>query len=345
MTEHDTITRRQLLGGAAAAALVSSTGLALGAGPDSIKMSLEFRIYGGNAPMFLAQDGIYKKHGLEVTPDGSSGSDESIRRVAAGMYPFGLADASTLVAFAGRNPKIAPKIIMPIFDRFPACIISLKKKPVRSVQDLKTVKIGSGSSDAGVKMFPVLMSLNNIDMKSLDITTVDVKLRDALLLTGKVDAVIAFDYTSVFNLVGNGVKLEDIVILYFSDMGFGMFGNSLIAHPDVIAKSPDLVRRVAAATAEAWVYSSTHRKEAIDAVVKREKLLNPDVELQRLSWVYDKHILTSNVKKNGLGNAEIGRMKRAIALIKEGFGLPSAPSVEDVFDPQFMPPLKDRTFA
>ena len=66
------------------------------------------------------------------------------------------------------------------------------------------------------------MHLNNIDIKSLDITTVDVKLRDAMLLAGRVDAVIAFDYTSVFNLVGNGVKLDDIVIYYFSSMGYGI---------------------------------------------------------------------------------------------------------------------------
>ena len=84
---------------------------------------------------------------------------------------------------------------------------------------------------------------------------------------------IAFDYTSVFNIVGNGVKLEDIQILYFSEMGYGMFGNSLIAHPDVIAHNPDLVRRAAAATAEAWVYGATHRDEAIAAVTARDRCL------------------------------------------------------------------------
>jgi NitT/TauT family transport system substrate-binding protein len=343
MTKFDTITRRQLLGGAAA--LAASTGLSYGQSPDSIKMSLEFRIYGGNAPMFLAQEKIFQKHNLAVTADGSSGSDECVRRVAAGAYPFGLADASTVVAFAGLNPKLSPKIIMPIFDRFPACIISLKAKPVNSVEDLKKVKIGSGSADAGAKLFPVLMALNNVDMKSLDITTLDVKLRDAMLMTGKVDAVIAFDYTTVFNLIGNGLKLEDINIFYFSDMGFGMFGNSLIAHPDVVASNPDLVRRVAAATAEAWVYGNTHRQAAIDAVVKRDKLLDPAVELKRMSWVYDKHVITPNVKANGLGAADLGRMKKAIELIKAGFQLPTAPSVDDIYDGRFMPAAKDRTFA
>lgn len=343
MIEFGGISRRHFLAGTAAVALGSTARTAVAA--DTLKLSLEFRIYGGNAPMFLAQQSIYAKYGLDVSPDGSSGSDESVRRVAAGNYLFGLADASTVVAFAGRNPGVAPKIIMPIFDRFPACIISLKKKPVNSIDDLKEVKIGSASSDAGSRIFPVLMSLHNTDVKSLDITMVDVKLRDAMLLSGKVDAVIAFDYTSVFNLVGNGVKIEDINILYFSEMGFGMFGNSLIANPEVLAKNPDLCRRMAAATTEAWIYSAAHRKEAVEAVIKRDKLLSPDVELQRLSWLYDRNILTPNVKQNGLGSVELDRMKKAIELIAAAFQLPSPPAIESIYDSKFMPPKKDRTFA
>ena len=74
-----------------------------------MKLILEFRIYGGNAPMFLAQDSIYGKNGLDITPIGSSGSGEAVRQVAAGLYQFGLADASTLVAFAESNPKLMMK--------------------------------------------------------------------------------------------------------------------------------------------------------------------------------------------------------------------------------------------
>jgi NitT/TauT family transport system substrate-binding protein len=146
-------------------------------------------------------------------------------------------------------------------------------------------------------------------------------------------------------LIGNGLKLEDIQLLYFSDMGFGMFGNSLIAHPDVISNNPSLVHRVASAVSEAWVYGSTHREQAIDAVVKREKLLDPKVQLGQLSWVYEKHILTENVKRNGLGSFEMSRLSKGIELIQQGFGLAQAPRVESIYDGSFLPPLKERSFA
>ena len=62
---------------------------------------------------------------------------------------------------------------------------------------------------------PALLTLNNIDPASFSRVTVDVKLRDTLLIKGDVDAVIAFDYTAIFNLIEAGIKLEDITLLYF----------------------------------------------------------------------------------------------------------------------------------
>jgi len=337
-------TRRGVLTGGMAAGLLPGL-QALGAARDALRIIMEFRIYGGNSPMFLAQQSIFPKFSLDVTPVGSAGSNEAIRNVAAGVYKFGIADASTVIAFAGENPKVVPKIVMPVFDKVPACVISLRHKPVKRLTDLKTMKLGVGSSDAGIKLFQPLLALNGMDLKSLDLTTVDIKLRDALLMTGKVDAVIGFDYTSVFNLVGNGVRLEDIELLYFADLGFEMFGNSIITTPEVIAKEPDLVRRVVAAITEAWVYGNSHREEAIAAVTAREKLLNPKVELARLSWVLDKLIMTPNVKANGLGAFEMPRLTAGIELISKGYGFATPPTVAAVYDGGFIPPLKERSFA
>jgi NitT/TauT family transport system substrate-binding protein len=345
MTDDIALTRRTLLAAGAAAALAPNTRAAFGASPDVLKVIMEFRIYGGNAPMFLAQQSIFPKYDLDVTPIGSAGSGEAVRNVAAGVYKFGVADASTVIAFAGENPQVVPKIVMPIFDRVPACVISLKRKPAKSLTDLKTMKVGVGSSDAGAKLFQALLALNNMSFRSLDITTIDVKLRDALLMTGKVDAVIGFDYTSVFNLIGNGVRLEDIELLYFSDLGFSMFGNSVVTTQDVIDKEPDLVRRVVAAITESWIYGNSHREDAIKTVTAREKLLDPTVELARLSWVLDRLIMTPNVKANGLGTFAMSRLTDGIELIRKGFDFARAPAVDSVYDGRFIPPLKDRTFA
>jgi len=102
------------------AAPLAAPNLARAQAPDAVRFSLEFRIYGGNAPLFLgAESGIFRDQGINVTLDGSGGSVESVTRVATGTHAFGLADLSTLVEFTARNPKEAPKLIMTVFDRLP----------------------------------------------------------------------------------------------------------------------------------------------------------------------------------------------------------------------------------
>jgi NitT/TauT family transport system substrate-binding protein len=348
MTRSHALTRRALLktGAGAAAGLLAAPYVANGQALDTLKFSLEFRNYGGNAPMFFGtENGIFRGLGLDLTPEGSAGSGESVNRVATGSHPFGTADAATTVEFASRNPASAPKIIMTLFDRFPAVVISFKQKPINTLKDLVGRKIGTGTADAGSRILPALLTRNKIDLASINRVTVDVKLRDTMLMKGDVDGVVGFDYTTIFNLIEAGAKLEDINLLYFSDFGFNFPGNSLIVNPEVLAKNPDLVRRVAIAVAKTWVAGAKDRPAAIAAVMKRDKLLKQDTELARMSWVYDKLILTDSVKQNGLGYFDPARLTNGIDVLKDGFNLAKAPTLDEIYDGRFLPPAADRKFA
>jgi len=295
--------------------------------------------------VYLVVEGAGVNQGINVTMDGSGGSVESVTRVATGTHPFGLADVSTLVEFASRNPKEAPKLIMTVFDKFPAVVLSLKRKPIKTLQEMIGARIGTGSVDAGSKILPALLALNNIDLKSINRTTIDVKLRDTMLIKGEVDAVVGFDYTIIFNLMEAGLKLEDITLLYFADFGFNFWGNSLIANPAVVEKNPELVRRVALAVARSWAAASKDRAAAISAVTKRDGLLKAETERARMDWVLDKLVLTPNVRQNGIGNMNQERMERGINVIKEGFQLTTAPTMEQIYDGRFLPPAADRKLA
>ena len=342
------LTRRGVLktGAGAALGLIAAPYVANAQAADPIKLSLEFRIYGGNAPMFLAQEkGIFKNLNLDVSMDGSSGSGESVTRVASGTHNFGLADASTVIEFGARNPSVAPRLIMMVFDRFPAVVLSLKKNPINKLQDLVGRKLGTGTADAGVKILPALLALHKIDPASINRLTIDVKLRDTMLMKGEVDAVIGFDYTTIFNLIEAGLKLEDINLLYFSDLGFDFPGNALITSAEMIEKNPDLVRRVATGVARGWVAGAKDREGAIAAVTKRDRLLKPATELARMSWVIDKLIQTPAVKEHGIGHVSAERMTKGIAVLKEGFQLPTLPVLEQVYDSRFLPPAADRKFS
>ena len=303
-----------------------------------IPFSLDFRIYGGNSPFFLAEEnGINKDLGFSVKLDGAPGSGESIARVASGSHAFGFADATTLVEFAARNPSEAPKLILSIFDRFPACILSFGKKPIKTLNDLEGTKIGIGAASAATKVLPALLERAGADPKKVDWTTVDVKIRDSLLLRGAIDGVIGFDYTSIFNLIDAGASLDDLHLLYFSDYGFSFPSNGLIASRAMIEKEPDLCKRVALSSARAWKASVKDPAATIAAVVKREALLQTKVEIARLEWVLNKHVLTENTRTHGMSYIDPARMTAGMEIIKQGFGLSATPSLDQYYDARFQP--------
>lgn len=337
------MTRRRLLRAGALATLASTPAIRRARAADAVRLSLEFRIYGANAPMFLAAEtGIFRDLGLEVGMDGSAGSGDSLTRVASGTHAFGLADSTAAVEFAAQNPDVAPKVLMPVFDRFPAVVLSLKRKPIRTLQDLVGARLGTGIVDAGAKILPAVLELNHIDPAAIKRQVTDVKLREAMLLRGDVDAIVGFDYTTSFNLVDNGVKLDDINLLYFSDSGFDFPGNALIASPALIEKNPDLVRRMTLAVARGWVAAARDRAAAIAAVMRRDRLLNPVTERARLDWVIDRLVLTAAVRQHGLGYVDPARLARGIEVLRQGLQLAKPPTVEQVFDLRFLPPAAER---
>jgi NitT/TauT family transport system substrate-binding protein len=339
------LTRRDLLRAGAGALGAAGLGMPSIARAEAkeIPFTLDFRIYGGNSPFYFSEaSGINKELGFSMKIDGSPGSGEAIGRIASGSHAFGFADASTLVEFTARNPNEAPRMILSIFDRFPACVLSFSKKPIDTLKDLDGARIGIGAASAATKLLPALLERSNIDPTKVNWTTVDVKLRDSLLLRGSIDGVIGFDYTSIFNLIDAGAKMEDLHFLYFSDFGFNFPSNALIASQAMVEKEPDLCRRVALATARAWKASVKDPATTIAAVVKREPLLQTKVEVARLEWVINKHVLTDNVRAHGLGNLDPARMAAGIAIIKDGFGLAAVPELAQYYDDRFLPDASER---
>jgi NitT/TauT family transport system substrate-binding protein len=77
-------------------------------------------------------------------------------------------------------------------------------------------------------------------------------------------------------------------------------------------------------------------------VTKRDGLLKAETERARMDWVLDQLVLTPGVRRDGIGNMDAQRMARGINVLKEGFQLASAPTMEQIYDPRFLPPAADR---
>jgi len=67
-----------------------------------------------------------------------------------------------------------------------------------------------------------------------------------------------------------------------------------------------------------------------------------DLELERLSAVISDNILTGEVRRNGLGGVDPGRLERSIDQVGEDFKFHKRPTASDIFDDSFLPPVGGR---
>jgi NitT/TauT family transport system substrate-binding protein len=67
-----------------------------------------------------------------------------------------------------------------------------------------------------------------------------------------------------------------------------------------------------------------------------------DLELERLQSILRDNILTSEVKRNGIGAIDPARFERSIDQVGEDFKFQKRPQAADIFDDQFLPPLNGR---
>ncbi len=336
-----TLNRRTLF--AAAGGILAAPGLLRAQAPERIRVILNFRQDGGTAGYLLALSrGYFREVGLEVTIDGSGGSGDAVTRTASGAYQIGTADLSTLVEFYTRNAQSAPVFVAALHDISPQAVISLAHSNIAKPQDLVGKRIGQGAADATSRMFPAFCHLNGISIDAMTRQQVTPALRDQMLLTRQVDAVTGFDQTVFFNLKANGVDPNTIRMMRYADFGMDLPGNGVIVGRSFLAEKPEAVRRFLAASTRCWHEVLADPNKAAAELKRQFPLLEEGIEAERIAFIRDNLIVTPRTRANGLGWLAADRVAQSITMVKEGFSLDSAPTVEQIFDGRFLPGAEER---
>lgn len=311
--------------------------------PVKIRASLDFIRYGSNAPYdYAAAKGYFAQYGLDVSFDASKGSQDSIVRVAGGVYDFGVADFPTLVQFAALHPD-GPKAVFIIVDRSPLSIVSFTSANIKRPADLVGKTLASAQTEGGSRLFPAFMRVNGLSETQVKRDIVDVRLRDAMLVRGGVDGVIGNNYTVLFNLQALGVPAEKLTFLNYAEFGLPLYGQGLIVSRAMLARDPTAVRNFVRAAVRGWTEAAADPNPAIAAIAKMDGTIKPELEVERLRWFIDHLVATPNARKNGIGSYDPVRLQTNIDIVSQGLELPQTPALGDVFDDRFIPPLAERT--
>lgn len=311
--------------------------------PVAIQFSLDRPINAGAAPFVLAANrGLFSSEGLSVATNIASGSLDGIARVAAGTSDFALVDINVLIRFRDKSGAPPIKAVFVLFNKAPYAIIARKSRGVHALSDIEGKTLGVAEGDFSIWFWPALARQNGIKIASVRQAKFSPAVREPMLSAGQVDAVNGFSYLAGVNLRDRGVPADDLTVLRYADYGCEAYGFALIVNPAFAAARPEAVKGFLRAVIAGTHLAIKEPGRTADEVVSRMEGGSRDLELERLHTVIRDNILTGEVKRNGLGGVDPDRLNRSIDQIGEGFKFQKRPSVADIFDDSFLPPLGGR---
>ncbi|WP_240550163.1 ABC transporter substrate-binding protein [Candidatus Roseilinea sp. NK_OTU-006] len=308
-----------------------------------IRFALDWAIEGPSAPFLIALDkGYFAEEGLSVVIDRGTGSAGTVTKIASGAYEMGYADINSMIEFNVKNPDKSLQAIAILYNNAPMTVFTLKDKGIASPADLAGKKLGAPAGDAGRRLFPLFAKQVGLDPASVEWVTMEPALREAALAKGEVDAITAFYGSGWFGLLRNKVEPDQIVAFMYAEQGLPLYGNAVMASPKFLAENEEAVKGFLRALARGWQEALADPAAAVEIIKRREPLIDAEVETARLKMAIEKHFLTEEVKKNGFGAADPERLAKSIALVAEGFELPSVPKPEEVFTDKYLPAKESR---
>jgi NitT/TauT family transport system substrate-binding protein len=307
-----------------------------------VRFTLDWAYQGPQAPFLVAlYKGFFAEEGLSVTIDRGYGSAKVISDVAAGLFDVGFGDMNSLIEFKSKNPDAKVKAVAVIHVKSPLSVVTLRGKGIESPKDLEGRKLGAPAGDAARRVFPAFAKAVGIDPNKVTWVTMDVPLREPMLARGEVDAVTGFYYTVIINLLSLNVSDKDIIVFKYGDY-LDIVGNCIVVNEDFLKKNPDAVGRFLRAVIRGLKYSIQNPDEAISILLQRDPTLNRDVEKKRLMMALELIYVKGVTDKYGFGYVDPSVIGRDIDVIVSVLGLERKPSLNEIVDFSYLPPLDFR---
>jgi NitT/TauT family transport system substrate-binding protein len=311
------LTRRQVLGTAAAMGVVATGGFA---GPATgqqrdVSFTLPWVPEGPNLITFVAKaNGYWSKAGLNVDISKGTGSVAAAQAIGNGRFQFGLAAATAGLQQAALGLPIV-QISCCSYDAFMA-VVTLSDSGVTVPKDLEGKKLAATTTSGEFPFLPAFAANAGIDLNKVEILQVDPNVRAHLLIEKQVAAMSAFAPSVVPGFIANGFSPK---IILFSKFNLPLFGNALFTQQALLEKEPDFCRAIAEGLNEATKFVLLHPQESLDIFFKA----NPEIglakgarEQTKLALDFFRYsVVRDAAKQNGIGYAPPGDYKTMTDLV------------------------------
>jgi len=275
--------------------------------------------------------------------DQGDGSPGAPIKVAAGAYDAGFGDLPTVIQLAATKPNDAPIGVFMMYSNPPYVIATKKSSGITEPKQLEGKTIGGPANDGALRLWPAFAKTAGIDASKVRVENMAANLREQMLMRGQIDAAFGFLQTIWFSAKAIGVDpSKDLNFIFYADHGLPLYSNSVVVSQKLAREKPEAVKGLVRAINKAFHEVRANPEPGMDAVMKREPLLKRDVEKERLLQTIQYEVLSSEMKKIGIGDVDQARLKKGIDLLVENLKLPATPAPDKVFTRAFLPPAAER---
>ncbi|GAA4133687.1 ABC transporter substrate-binding protein [Actinomadura keratinilytica] len=270
----------------AATALIPALALSACGGGDSeettsasgkklkkVTLTLNWYPYGEHAPFYYGKKkGIYEKHGIDLTINAGQGSQKTVQATGAGQTDFGWADTPALLAAVDKGMPV--KSIGVFLQTTPASVQSFTATGITKPADLKGKRIAGTAGDALSRTFPVFLKKNGLSESDVRIQNTDPAGKMSAVISGQADGLLG--YASDQGPTMQNKAGKPVSYLRFSEYGLNFYSNGLLVGERKLNSDRDLVKKMVAATSEAWTAAQSDQAGAVASMQGASEQLPPE---------------------------------------------------------------------
>lgn len=268
------------------------------------------------------ENGYFKEAGLEVEFSPGGPNSVTVPPVISGAAALG-EFSETPQLFNARASGVPVRILACGFRTGPYALTSKPGKPLRSVEDLRGMKIGI--QPTARFLMDAIAAKNGIPIDELDI--INVGFDKAPLERGEVDALGGWiTNTQALSVIG-----DDRIDLLLSDLGLASYANVYFATDSAVEDNADTLAKFIGAVAKGWGWTHANPQEAVEKAVAAYPNMDLEWEQKTIDLVLNLSF-DANTTADGWGTFDPASLEEQISLYDSIGQYPDGrPKLEDVY--------------
>ncbi len=213
---------------------------------------------------FAAEQGIYKKHGLDVTIlSGGPQKPPSLDLLREGKADFATLWLSTGIQARAQGLKVIH--IGQVLPRSALMLVAKKARGIRSPRDMNGKKVGLWG--------PIFQVQPRAFFKKYDlhVSIIPQSFSVNLFLRDGVDVVSAMWYNQYHTILAAGLNPEELSTFFFHDHELNFPEDGIYVLEDRFQQDPEMCRSFVKASIEGWLGAFAHKEKTLDIVMEKLK--------------------------------------------------------------------------